>query len=415
MICRAEQNAITLISPETQIIIPSERYPLIELYLNDGQIEVDSDTFLVDMEKGGFLPWMKENADVMRREIERSNHVITPENAFSAPNLLNLELTTRCPLNCPQCYCDLLRGKDLNPDRAKDVLRQAAELGVANVNLSGGETMVYPHLYELLKECSSLGMYAAVALSGYGIDKNSLSKLIDSGIKEIYISLNGSTEEVSHFTRDGHYLAINALELLSEVGFKNTAVNWVAHRSNVEDFANVAKLCERQRVKKLMVMAFKPDASHSLESAPSGEQFLRLAQDIKRLRSELRDVCVEVEPCYSPLRALLGQKFFFNSNVGISKGCGAGRDGASLDVDGNFTPCRHLDFPERFDSLRDYWNKSDVLHKLRAVESTPEAPCVDCRYKPYCLSCLAVNAKMHGRIVKANQYCSLWEKKLRDI
>jgi len=181
----------------------------------------------------------------------------------------------------------------------------------------------------------------------------------------------------------------------------------VAHRSNVEDFINVAKLCERMRVRKLVVLAFKPDASHNLKSAPEKGQFFGLAQDIKRLQGRLSNLRIEVESCYSPLRALLGQKFFLNLNTGISKGCGAGRDGASLNVDGKFTLCRHLDFPESFDSLRDYWYKSDTLQKLRMAESKPEEPCASCVYSPYCLSCLAVNAKLHGQILKSNQDCPL--------
>jgi len=262
-------------------------------------------------------------------------------------------------------------------------------------------------LFELLQECSSLGMCAAVALSGYGIDERSLYKLVDSGVGKIYISLNGSTQEISSVSRDGHHLAIHALELLAETGIKNTSVNWVAQRSNIEDFTNVAALCAKSGVKNLVVMAFKPDALHSMKSAPVREQLLELAQNITRLQEELFDLRIEVENCYSPLRALLGQRFLLNLNTGISKGCGAGRDGASLNVDGSFTPCRHLDYSENFSHLQDYWYMSKVLQKLRSVESTPEEPCAGCRYKPYCLSCLATNAKLHGRIIKADQYCPL--------
>ena len=325
------------------------------------------------------------------------------------PVLMNMEVTTRCPLRCPQCYCDLQNGKDLALDRAIEVLRQSANFGVKYINISGGETMVYPHLYELAKECANLGMNASVALSGYGADEIALRKLIDSGVYKIYISLNGSTEEVSSITRDGFYLATDALKLLSGMDFDGTAVNWVAHQSNIEDFENMAKLCLRLGVKELVVMAFKPDSSHSMASAPSKESFLKLAQEIKRLQQELPGLNIEAEGCYSPLRAFLGQKFFLNHNTGVSKGCGAGRDGASLNVDGHFTPCRHLEFPELFNNLQDYWYNSDVLQKIREVESAPEEPCASCNYQLYCLSCLAVNAKLHGRIVKANKYCALGE------
>lgn len=37
-----------------------------------------------------------------------------------------------------------------------------------------------------------------------------------------------------------------------------------------------------------------------------------------------------------------------NKNIGISKGCAAGRAGVALDVDGNWIPCRHLLKPESY-------------------------------------------------------------------
>ena len=297
----------------------------------------------------------------------------------------------------------------MDVDRAREVLRQAAALGTQQINLSGGETMVYPHLHELLKECAALGLISAVALSGHGINKDSLNELIDSGVGEIYVSLNGSTEAISKKSRDGHGLAMNALELLSESSFKQTAVNWVAQRSNIEDFSNVAALCRRLGVKMLVVMAFKPDSAHSMEAAPSGEQIRKLAQEIKRLREEEAGLIIEVESCFSPLRALLGQRFFLNLNTGFGMGCGAGRDGASLDVDGNFTPCRHLDFPESYVNLDDYWRDSPILEQLRHVEAAPAKPCAACKYDRHCLSCMAVNVKMNGRIAKGNAYCMLWD------
>lgn len=411
MILRAEQRALMLIAPgRSYMLIPFERYDFIEQLLNGEHHDGGGDPFMESFETSGFLAWMRKNPELARKEMKRSASICAPENAYAAPTLLNLELTTRCPLRCPQCYCDLQQGKDLPLDRALEVLRQAEENGVADINLSGGETMVYPHIYRLLEECFSLGLHSSVALSGYGVDKSSIQRMVDSGVGEIYISLNGSTEEISRATRDGHHLAIRALELLAESAFKNTAVNWVAHRGNIADFTKVAALCERFGVKRLVVIAFKPDAAHRMESAPDRRQALGLAQDIKRLQKDFPNLRIEVESCYSPLRALLSQKFFVNINTGISKGCGAGRDGVSLNVDGNFTPCRHLDFPEAVRNLRDYWYTSDVLRRLRAVENAPEEPCAQCRYGVYCLSCLAVNAKLHGRIVKADKSCFLWEK-----
>lgn len=105
----------------------------------------------------------------------------------------------------------------MNPDIAEKVIYEAARLKVPYLNLSGGETLVYPHLDRLLKLINELGLSSAIAISGWGFDEKRLKELKDAGVKEIYVSLNGSVEEVNSLSRDGYSQAIAALELLQKM------------------------------------------------------------------------------------------------------------------------------------------------------------------------------------------------------
>ena len=67
------------------------------------------------------------------------------------PDGMNIELTNCCPLRCPQCYCSLEGGKHIPPEVAIRAIEQGAALGVTHVELSGGETLCYPHLLELVE------------------------------------------------------------------------------------------------------------------------------------------------------------------------------------------------------------------------------------------------------------------------
>jgi hypothetical protein len=79
--------------------------------------------------------------------LRQNDHCVAKNfRAFDTPLLMNLELTTRCPFRCPQCYCSLEGGKDLAYDKALYWIREAAKNKMQTVNLSGGETLVYPHL-----------------------------------------------------------------------------------------------------------------------------------------------------------------------------------------------------------------------------------------------------------------------------
>ena len=321
------------------------------------------------------------------------------------PTQMNLELTTKCPMRCPQCYCALEGAKDLDFGRALEVLRDGAKNGLSEVNLSGGETMLYPRLYDLIEECSKLGLVSNIALSGYGVDGAALERLIGAGAGKIFVSLNGSTKEINSKTRSGYEYAVNALALLQKAGFARTAVNFVVHRTNCDDFFDMVDLCEKYEVCALVLMAAKPTSKNELDTLPTALQSKSLAENIKKARTHTK-VRIEIESCYSPLKAYLGRSYLFgNTNVGLARGCGAGRDSVSLSVEGDFTPCRHLPFAEGHKTIGEYWENSEVLDRLRDIESSPGRPCGGCEFERYCLSCPAVGYKLDGKLEKANAHC----------
>jgi pyrroloquinoline quinone biosynthesis protein E len=272
--------------------------------------------------------------------------------------------------------------------------------------------MCYPHLHELIAFCRDHGLGSNVALSGWGIDETSLQKLIDCGVSNIYISLNGSTEEVNRQTRDGYNLAIHALELLKKKSFPNTRINWVMHTNNAADFPNVVKLAEDYGVKSLVVLVFKPNSDYELPSVPTYEQVYQLSRFIRAYRGPVEIVA---ESCFSQLRALLNQGFLGNLNRGIARGCGAGRDGISVSADGKLTPCRHLEIEEDYRDISTYWRESPTLKALRAMEDAPEDPCKGCQYMRFCLPCAAANYKQKGRIFMGCHCCPIHPMEQEEI
>lgn len=354
------------------------------------------------------LPFQGEQVLAAKAYLRQGSHLMSEDfRAYSAPVLMNLELTDKCPLRCPQCYCDLTTGKELSLEKALYWIGEAAANGVKIINLSGGETMCYPHLTTLLRACRDYGLEPNIAVSGYGLTKEKLQELIESGAADICVSLNGSTEEINSKTRDGYELAIRTLQLLKELNYPRICINWVMHACNAEDFPQMIRLAQEYGVRELVVMVFKPDASHQLPGVPNEAQLRSVAAQIKAYKGPVHIVA---EECFSQMKALLGERFFTNINRGIGRGCGAGRDGVSVNVDGKLTPCRHLEFPEETLSLKKYWNESSVLQTLREVEDEKKSPCSICKYQVNCLPCMAVSVKLNGEIAMGGTKCALKDK-----
>ena len=119
---------------------------------------------------------------------------------------------------------------------------------------------------------------------------------------------------------------------------------------------------------------------------------------------------IRVEACFSPLLALVSDtKLLGNLNTGGGKGCGAGRNLISVSLDGKLSPCRHLEYFEQWDSLKEYWTKSPILQHIRSLEESREEPCTSCKFCNYCRHCLAINSKLKGQLYIGNDYCPLAE------
>jgi pyrroloquinoline quinone biosynthesis protein E len=239
-------------------------------------------------------------------------------------------------------------------------------------------------------------------LSGAYVTKERLIALIEAGVEGIFVSLNGSTEEINRKSRDGYSLAIKTLEYLKDLSYPETYINFVMQKSNARDLPKMMKLAEKYGVKELVIISFKPDSARRLDAFPDRAQLEEAAAFIRSYKGPVK---LSVEGCFSILRALSREMFFFNLNRGIGYGCGAGRDGISVNIKGQLTPCRHLDLPEDNDSIMDYWRNSPVLKKLRSIEDMRDEPCRGCHYEKACLPCAAVANELRGDIMTGFKEC----------
>jgi pyrroloquinoline quinone biosynthesis protein E len=154
------------------------------------------------------------------------------------------ELTHRCPLHCPYCSnpIKLVRKSDeLTTDRWRLVLDQAAELGVLQVHLSGGEPLARDDLAEIAGHAAGLGCYASLVTSGLGLTEERLASL--PGIRHVQLSLQAAetmlADRIAGTRAHAHKLA--AADVIRRAGLPLT-VNAVLHRANHHQTAAIIDL-----------------------------------------------------------------------------------------------------------------------------------------------------------------------------
>ncbi|MBQ8741955.1 MAG: radical SAM protein [Clostridia bacterium] len=153
-----------------------------------------------------------------------------------------LQLTTRCPYNCPQCY--MQRGDmDMSVDVAKKAIDEAAGLGAVAIQITGGEPLVCPHVFEVIEYASSSGLKSFLATSGYNCSDGTYSRLKSAGLTALCVSVNGITEESNSRSRASFGESLYAMKLAKVYNIL-CFLNVVVTDSNIDELALLGKYAE---------------------------------------------------------------------------------------------------------------------------------------------------------------------------
>jgi MoaA/NifB/PqqE/SkfB family radical SAM enzyme len=96
-----------------------------------------------------------------------SNAIVEDGNRYRLREL-KIEVTQACRLSCIHCSssASAIGYKEMELEAAKSIVRQSADMGVAEIAISGGEPLVWSGIDELLELCHRLEMHTTVPTSG---------------------------------------------------------------------------------------------------------------------------------------------------------------------------------------------------------------------------------------------------------
>ncbi len=159
------------------------------------------------------------------------------------------ELTHRCPLRCVYCSNPLAldpRRRELSTDVWLDVFRQAADLGVLQADLTGGEPLARPDLTDLLRGAREAKLYVSLITSGLGLTDARLDALVSAGLDHVQLSFQDAQEaaadDVAGVRAHRHKLAVAGWLRERRVAF---TMNVVVHRRNLDRLPEIIALAER--------------------------------------------------------------------------------------------------------------------------------------------------------------------------
>jgi pyrroloquinoline quinone biosynthesis protein E len=157
------------------------------------------------------------------------------------------ELTHRCPLGCPYCSNPLAldaRADELDTTIWLRVFREAAQLGVLQVHLSGGEPGARHDLVEITAGAHAAGLYTNLITSAVGITDKTLGALAEAGLDHVQISIQdsdaGSADHIAGY--DGAFARKRTLAAEVVRHKLPLTVNAVVHRANIDRIGDMIDL-----------------------------------------------------------------------------------------------------------------------------------------------------------------------------
>jgi len=300
----------------------------------------------------------------------------------SPPNPLALiaELTHRCPLHCVYCSNPLelqARATELSTEDWSRVFREAAELGVLQVDFTGGEPLTRPDILDLVRTARLAGLYLNLITSGLPLDESRLDALVQAGLDHFQLSFQGAREDIGQEI-SGTKSHAHKLRVLDWLKHRRIALtlNFVIHRRNMDQLPEMLALAESSSASRVefahvqyygWAFANRDCLLPTREQVTQSIDFLKAAQ--RRLEGRIR---IEyVVPDYyarypKPCMGGWGRKLMLITPNGDALPCHAA----------HVIPGLSFDNVKRR-SLREVWESSDAFHKFRG-ESWMQEPCKSC-------------------------------------
>ena len=292
-----------------------------------------------------------------------------------------LELTHRCPLQCPYCSNPLhleRAGDELPTSVWESVLEQAAALGVLQVHFSGGEPMARGDLSVLVRQAAKLGLYSNLITSAVLLNAASLGVLAEAGLDHVQISFQDAeakgADRIGNYA-GGHAKKLAAAALVRAAGLALT-LNFVVHRHNIARVPEMIAMGEAMgagRIEIANVQYYGWGLLNRAALLPTRAELDAATDAVFAARERLRGHMVidYVVPDYY---------------ASEPKGCMGGwaRRFMNISPAGRALPCHAaetlpgFDWPSvRAQSLADIWFESEAFNRYRGTAWMPE-PCRSC-------------------------------------
>ncbi len=346
-----------------------------------------------------------------------------PVISLSAPIMVDFEVTNSCPYRCFFCEGDIPKNKkveQLDTSGCIQVLEKISNSGVLNVFFTGGEPLLREDLPLLIKTAYSFGLEPSVSTTLYPLNPKKLEKLVDSGLKNIQVSMQG----IEHIHNDivgrqsSYSRVVNNLKQLLKTDIRVDIAS-VGLKENLPYIPDFIREIGRLGIKYFRLLRFVPShGKDQLDHIPSRQSVEKYMMEIRKA-SEESSVSFLLSFC--PGLSSNFPSYLFESVHPSTQTCPAGKTEFTITPNGDTYPCVSLKGSLEFrtgnileNTVSEIWNHPAMKMMRELTPADYNGSCGECERKWTCYSARCVAYNLTGDVKGDDLSCYLIREELNQ-
>ncbi|WP_238881678.1 putative heme d1 biosynthesis radical SAM protein NirJ1 [Clostridium sp. YIM B02551] len=342
--------------------------------------------------------------------------------------------TRTCNLKCVHCYASSDNKKydgELSTEEGKRFIDELDEFRVPVILFSGGEPLLREDLFELVQYANKYKIRSTISTNGTLIDKEIATKIKNSGVGYVGISLDGVGASHDEFrrTKGAFNLALNGIRNCKEVN-QRVGLRFTINRHNFNQLEDIFHLIKDEDIDRVCFyhLVYSGRGSKMIDEDITHEE-ARIAMDLIMEKSlELKDkveiltVDNHADGIYLYLQALKKYPHLAESILKLMKINGGNRSGiaiANVDYYGNV----HADqftWQHTFGNIKnrrfkDIWTDASnpIIGGLKNRKELLKGRCSKCKWINVCNGNLRTRAEsITGDFWASDPACYLTDEEI---
>lgn len=332
------------------------------------------------------------------------------------PLIFTFMLTNRCVTQCKYCYADTKTRvkKELSTERILQLLKEAYQIGVQNINLIGGEIFLHKDWDIILAELIKYGYEPDILSTKFPLTQKMVDRIEEIGFKNpIQVSLDSLDDQILEnliCVKTGYASKIKETLRMLDNSSLNYQISTVLTKYNssqesllgIHDFVSQLKSLDNWDLRLAMDSIYQDANSLKISRNQAKEVYDLVTNHIKPNSTTTVDMDIS-----------LAEKEFFVAKEGSKSfegaKCSALNNHMFILPDGQVTICEQLYWNPNFiignvanSSIQEIWNSDKVknLLNLRQKDIQKQSGCKACNQFKKCFGesnrCWADIIKAYG-------------------